>query len=67
VTSGASDPSLAVAAALATLRCADDLAWSSDLAATFLVRLDEAERLVVGVGSRVACAEAAITRLLAAS
>jgi hypothetical protein len=67
VTTATSDPSLAVAVALATLRCADDVAWSSDLAAAFRLRLGEAERLVSGVGVRVACAEAAITRLAAAA
>jgi hypothetical protein len=67
VTSAASDPSLAVASALASLRLADDVAWSSDLAAAFRARLDEAERLVSGVGTRVACAETAIARLVAAS
>ena len=67
VTSSASDPSLAVAAALATLRRADDVAWTSDLAMAFLLRLDEAERLVIGVGSRVVCAQAALARLVAAS
>jgi len=67
VTHPASDPSLAVAAALAALRSADQVPWSSDLAAAFRVRLDAAERLVVGVSYRVACAEAAITRLVAAS
>jgi hypothetical protein len=56
-----------VSVALAALRSADDLPWSSDLAAMFRARLDEAERLVVGVSCRVHWAEAAIARLVAAS
>lgn len=67
VTHPASDPSLAVAAALAALRNADQVPWSSDLAAAFRLRLEAAERLVVGVSHRVACAESAIARLVAVS
>ena len=61
------DPSLAVSAALSALREADATEWTSDLAAAFRLRLDAAERLVVGVGYRVACAEAALARLAVAA
>jgi hypothetical protein len=67
VTHPASDPSLAVAAALSALREADATPWASDLAAAFRLRVDAVERLVVGVSYRVTCAEAALARLAVAA
>jgi hypothetical protein len=67
VTHPASDPSLAVSAALSALRQADTIPWASDLAATFRLRVDAVERLVVGVSFRVDCAEAALARLVVAA
>jgi hypothetical protein len=67
MTHPASDPSLAVSAALSALRQADATPWASDLAATFRLRVEAVERLVVGVSYRVACAEAALARLALAA
>jgi hypothetical protein len=67
VTHPAPDPSLAVAAALSALRQADAIPWTSDLAATFRLRVDAVERLVIGVGYRVDGAEAALARLAVAA
>lgn len=67
MTHPATDPSLAVAAALSALRQADAIPWTSDLAAAFRLRVDAVERLVVGVSHRVDCAEAALARLAAAA
>jgi hypothetical protein len=39
----------------------------SDLAATFRLRVDAVERLVLGVSYRVNCAEAALVRLAVAA
>ena len=63
VTQPAADPSLAVSAALSALRDADATPWTSDLAAMLRLRVEAAERLVVGVSYRVACAESALGRL----
>jgi hypothetical protein len=63
----AADPSLAVSSALAGLRAADATPWESDVATAFRAQIDTVERLVVGVGYRVSCAEAALTRLMAAA
>ncbi len=67
MTHPAPDPSLAVSAALSALRQADATPWASDLAAAFRLRIDAVERMVVGVGYRVTCAEAALARLAVAA
>ncbi|HEX7589393.1 MAG TPA: hypothetical protein VF362_00250 [Demequinaceae bacterium] len=67
MTHPAADPSLAVSVALSALRQADAIPWTSDLAATFRLRVDAVERLVVGVSYRVDCAGAALARLAVAA
>ncbi len=56
------DPSLAVDDALRALRGAEDVEWTSDLAAAFRARLAVAERHVAWLRWRVDNAEAAFTR-----
>lgn len=48
--------------ALNLLRAAGECVWVSDLAATFRLRLDEAEAVVRGVRSRILQADAVVLR-----